>query len=800
MSDKHQTYSTKANPIRRLWEHVGAGLMVIIVLGMILGMKMTLQAMTNTESSKQSAQVGTLEERQLFFPIIYNSGGSNEAPDMAEIFSISGYDNIEQSEPDFQIGLRNHTEATAYDIYLADSANMHKICADVVTDVSGDSDVSCDLSAVGGGLLPPGLYDLFSTVSGTLAPKVAIADLQVEIVATPQPAIAEIFSISGYDNIKQTETDFQVGLRNHVEADAYDIYLADSAKSYRICENVVPNSSGNSDVSCDLSAITGGLLPLGLYDLYSTVGGTISPLIAVAPEQVQIDTISMPPVPAPQIWSISGYSNIEQTETNFQVYLADHSPETAYDIYLVYNFSDAYKICADVVTNAVGDSDASCDLRIVTGGLLPPGLYDLVSTVSGTISPLVAIAPDQVQIVATPQPALKFVSGNTSWAVGSPTQIELVDHRAADEPFTLALFDKNLNFVKNIATGLPATTEPIDWMVDDVAGCDVASGTPCYLRTLKSDSSVIAELAVFINQPELILVPGTQPYAQGQTLRILLKAHTPNSVYDVFIQGGSLSAPLKLGTTLETNAYGDTPYAIAWTVPAGCGSGWENGMYDIVSKPEGQAIEIAKQENVEFFTQLNPYLTVDGGNIWPTGSTISIQLHLHYDNTTHYLEFDQNRIPTSNADDTFMTSNCGFAVVDYEIPLDTASGIYKIVSYLDSDNTKQAEFEVTVNTAEIISLSGYANIEQTETDFQIELRNHTPSTAYQIYLADSANRYKICADLLTDSTGQRDISCDLSAVAGGLPPGLYDLYSTVIGTVSPPVAVADFQVEIVAAP
>ena len=398
----------------------------------------------------------------------------------------------------------------------------------------------------------------------------------------------------------------------------------------------------------------------------------------------------------PEIWSLSGYSSIEQTEANFLVRLANHS-EGTYDVYLM-NGAIGSKICVDVNVDSLGQKDVACDLSAVAGGLLPPGLYDLFSTLSGTLAPKVAIAEFQVEIIATPQPMLRFVSGNAHWSVGSPTQIELVAHRAIDEPFTLALFDKNLNFVKNIAASLPATTAPIDWTVDNIAGCDVASGTPCYLRIFKSDGSAYAELEVYINQPELILVPNAQPYTQGQALYIYLTGHTPNSVYDIVIQEGALPAPLKLGTTLETNAFGDTPYAIAWIIPAGCGpiEGWGNGTYDIVSRPEGQTIEIAKQENVEFFTQLDPYLTVDGGNIWPAGSTITIYVHLHAYNAAHYMEFDQDRIPTSNADDTFMTSNCGFAAVDYEIPLDTADGIYKIVSYLASDDTQQAEFAVTV--------------------------------------------------------------------------------------------------------
>ena len=255
-----------------------------------------------------------------------------------------------------------------------------------------------------------------------------------------------------------------------------------------------------------------------------------------------------------------------------------------------------------------GDVEGPCDLNAVAGGLIPSGLYDLYSTTHNTISPLIAIADFQVEIIAI-NPTLRFVGGNNRWAVGEATQIELIAHRVPDEPFTLALYNSNgTTKVKDIATGFNAATAPVDWTVDDVTGCDIRSDTPCFLRTLKSDNSSYAELEVYINRPELILVPSTQPYAQGQTLCILLESHTPGSVYDILIQGGSLSAPLKLGTTLETNAFGDTPYAVIWTIPGGCDSfWWENGVYDVVSRPEGQTIEIAKKENVEIFIyQIRP--------------------------------------------------------------------------------------------------------------------------------------------------------------------------------------------------
>lgn len=498
---------------------------------------------------------------------------------------------------------------------------------------------------------------------------------------------------------------------------------------------------------------------------------------------------SNPPSQA-KISSISGYSNIEQTESNFVVRLSNHVAGS-YNIFLA-DSSTSHQICGNapdyaVPTDVQGDAEVSCDLNAVTG-LIPPGLYDLYSTVNGTISPLIAEADFQVEIIATTNPTLRFVGGNSRWAVGEATQIELIAHQVPDEPFTLALYNSNgMTKVRDIATSLNAVTAPVDWTVDNVTGCDIRSGTPCFLRTLKSDNSTYAQLEVYINQPKLVLVPNPKlpnepALAQGQTLRVLLEGHTPDSVYDIFIQGGTLANPVKLGTTLETNAFGDTPYAVAWTIPASCGAitGWKNGFYDIVSVPENESNIIATESNVEFSTPTDPYLTLDGGNTWPAGSTINIEVHLHALLSEHYLEFDGNRVPTSNASNTFDTSDCGFAVVDYEIPITTNDGTYKIASYLDSNNVKQAEMDVEVISVPIIEvLEGDTVLPDQE--ITIRLSRHVPDTGYRVLYAG-----KELIELKVDSSGNEEFKYDLSNLPtspGPDPKGpgnlgqFFDLYS-----------------------
>ncbi|MCB0197019.1 MAG: DUF11 domain-containing protein [Anaerolineae bacterium] len=172
------------------------------------------------------------------------------------------------------------------------------------------------------------------------------------------------------------------------QAIPYNIYLAAAdGSTYPICLNVLP---GGDDPACALDTV-----PPGGYELYSVVAGSQNPRVAVAPELV----IVVADTGAPQILSLSGYANI-QTTNPFKVHLENHPAAFSYDVYLK-NASSAFKICSNITANALGRVTAPCSLTDV-----PPGLYDLVSVVAGTISPYLAVSEQQVEIIGDPAPAL----------------------------------------------------------------------------------------------------------------------------------------------------------------------------------------------------------------------------------------------------------------------------------------------------------------------------------------------------------------------------------------------------------
>lgn len=99
---------------------------------------------------------------------------------------------------------------------------------------------------------------------------------------------------------------------------------------------------------------------------------------------------------SPQIASTSGYT--VSTTQPLTIHLENHSPAAGpYDIYLNDNAGGAYRICTNVPTDALSRTapDPACDLSSI-----PAGLYDLYSTVAGTINPRLAAASQQVEILS----------------------------------------------------------------------------------------------------------------------------------------------------------------------------------------------------------------------------------------------------------------------------------------------------------------------------------------------------------------------------------------------------------------
>lgn len=464
---------------------------------------------------------------------------------------------------------------------------------------------------------------------------------------------------------------------------------------------------------------------------------------------------------------------VEQND-NLIVNLQNHpAVEGPYDIYLD-GPGGKYPVCTNVSTDNAGTIRVPCPLSTFP---VPAGVYTLYSTKTGITSPALATAPSQVTVTGANTPDI-LVEGGYIWAANSKTKLTLLAHQPADAPYTLELHDASGGLVQTIVASTTATSN-LAWDVPDVKAlghpaCDKRSKTPCTIRSFSSSGTPLAQKEVYVNQPEIILAAGKIAYAQGETVLIYLRGHTPNKIYTVDILGGSPN-PFTLGQiAYPTNSEGDSTLPIYWTIPLNCGAkiGWANGFYDLVSRTAGQSDQIALLPNFQIDTPTIPYLTIDGGYTWPAGSFININLLGHNPNTSHYLMFGTKRVPTADPadNDTFNTGGCGTATMEYTIPITTAQGVYKLESFLAAGNVSQATRNVQVNkTPYILVLEGKKVLPNTT--ITVQLGSHAPNTGYKV-IFDGYALFEVQAD----GNGFAEKTYDLNSLPAALrSPGTFGI-------------------------
>lgn len=475
----------------------------------------------------------------------------------------------------------------------------------------------------------------------------------------------------------------------------------------------------------------------------------------------------------PQIWSPNGYT-FQQSDL-MRIHLDDHLPNSPFNIYLAptSGTGSPQKLqCSvtdpkDVVpVDAAGDTNPDVNCTLIT---VPAGTYTLYSTAAGTSAPAVATALDNVIITPGGTPKIEFEASNNIWAANSSTYLRLFFHPtgAASTPYTVKLFDAGGALVNEITTSATGqSTEQIPWIVADIAKlgkavCDYAGGTPCTVKSYNKSGAEVASAQVYVNQPKVVLNSGPGPYARGEIVYITLTGHTPGRRYTIRVQGQS-PEDVTFFETRDADGAGNVTDPATLAIPTGCGfgKGWPNGDYEAASFPLAQSTPKIAASQFTIETPPDPFITVDGGYTWTPGASIDIRVHQHTLQTLHYLEFDGERIPTIASNDTFLTGNCGDAVVNFTIPEDTTQGTYTIESFLASNSAQQASRTITIlDQPRIRVVEGQTVLpDQTIT---IELTSHVPNTTYRIFYAD-----KQLLAVPTDPDGEATVKYNLGT---GLP-------------------------------
>ncbi|NJN92821.1 MAG: hypothetical protein HC875_01380 [Anaerolineales bacterium] len=298
-----------------------------------------------------------------------------------------------------------------------------------------------------------------------------------------------------------------------------------------------------------------------------------------------------------------------------------------------------------------------------------------------------------------------------------------------------------------------------------------------YLANITNSQVAAGGPLELLSQPQIILAGGGTVYAGGDILLIFLRDHTPGLAYDLKLNDGGVN-PLWLGRTEITNANGDTPTLVSWTVPPA----WPNGLYTLSSHPamgtppRDPATMITANQTAGLNIQINtptipPYLTVEGGYNWPAGSAITIRVWQHASSTNHYLKFGPWPVPTLAGDNTFPTDATGAATITYRIPLTAAIGapaMYVISSFLQTTPSLVTTRTVTVLPVPVITVLEGSTVPLTST-ITISLLNHISNTPYRVIYAN-----KDLFELITNAQGQAHHIYNLALLPTTPPPDLSD--------------------------
>jgi len=161
---------------------------------------------------------------------------------------------------------------------------------------------------------------------------------------------------------------------------------------------------------------------------------------------------------------------------------------------------------------------------------------------------------------------------------------------------------------------------------------------------------------------------------------------------------------------------------------------------------------------VEVFEPEDAYIVVVGGDTWPAGSLIQIELHKHSGGRYNLYFDDTDKL----IDGDFLPNNSGFYQTTYVIPLTTDDGEYIIRSRLTTDDdTDVATRPIQVESVPLIRVKE-GNIVQPGSDITIQLLHHPANDSFRIYLDDN-----YLFSMPSDPVGNGERIYDL-----GLLPGL----------------------------
>jgi regulation of enolase protein 1 (concanavalin A-like superfamily) len=452
------------------------------------------------------------------------------------------------------------------------------------------------------------------------------------------------------------------------------------------------------------------------------------------------------------------------------------------------------------VTNGLGSAQINVVISVTAppspGGVPSYPIYttcpsNLEASCAANNDPCFTVTTGKSTISAKNLGSLEQPIEPARWPISSSIPIYLFGH------------NPNQNYLIKF-NGLDAGSTPGDFFFDGTAtttiptdasfGTNLGNKPAYYIATnhvtgtipIASDfgGTTIATTTIKLNFASIAIAGETvtSTHPAGDILGIVLRDLAPKQEYAVHFDDG-VTQPADVA--VDENGNLATYYIVPASVQEPGTSAVPVEIF-VLDRGRGQNPNKIARRVIQVQTPLGPFINVPGGNQWPAGSPIKIQIRQHAPNTVYNVRLEQGDPDSPSFSEpadipTITTDGSGNFQIDHIIPIGY-SGNYIIRSFTDTTTAVVADFPIKVTSQPNITIDG-GNRWPPKSTITIRLNNHAPLTPYEVWLDRFGPNEQFVGNVITDEFGQGVLTYTIPKdLPTNIDPG-YDLHSYFGGAV-----------------
>ncbi|MEJ2556861.1 MAG: CARDB domain-containing protein, partial [Anaerolineae bacterium] len=506
----------------------------------------------------------------------------------------------------------------------------------------------------------------------------------------------------------------------------------------------------------------------------TVLGGQPPPSIDVTPDLGDVGDGDLPGG-GDAIVYVNGQEDGVIAEAGSMIQVAFYSPNHCGELHDVYfDNVNIGTVSATSTPPCLSDSVVEYVIPVAT----EPGTHNVHFTLYGD-----TVVFDDLEVQVVRSSLARIETGGIRWPVGTTINIELYAH-PGDSDIDLFIkpkgaSDSDWEYIGTIHTnadgevtgsnGLayPITKSPGDYQLSS------RPGTPGHDADITTELArteiAVLEACLTINQS--IVCGQAETVPAGARINIVLRNHAPGRTYSLYFVDRSLGTEVLINN-VTTDQFGEgvAQYYIPFDQPNGS---------DLVESRDGDTVVATAEVIVS--TPETPYIVIAGGDTWPAGSPITIQMQKHCD--PPYDLYIGTGTPGSWSIEATIDTNLDTDApptcqrwVNYIIP-PSYVGEYLIVSR--QGNTDIAYANLTVELSPALTIDG-GEFHVPGSPITIRLSGHVPSQNYSVYVVnlDTSEETLVAENFLPNASGAKTLTYNIPLAASGS----YRVESRVYGT------------------